>query len=240
MAGQPFKFSFGSSSAPPPAENPFGSASSEDADGFPSKPFSGPGIGGFRSSSFPAKPSSSEGSGGGNGFGFGSGGATFGSSPPKPAEGSAFEVRGGDSSPFNSFKQKIGGDKPAGAGTTTTFGGGFGSTTSSPDKAKLGSSLDASSAEDRAEDKRSTDASSDAKKEAQSSSSSSTQAPKLAPGDVPSGPFRGMPRAAAMASLNAAFVRDLDKFVQEAKPNTVDLSSCMRQYLGLAAEIRGT
>eukprot|EP00039_Didymoeca_costata_P015909 m.276638 g.276638 ORF g.276638 m.276638 type:complete len:186 (-) comp16303_c0_seq2:150-707(-) len=63
--------------------------------------------------------------------------------------------------------------------------------------------------------------------------------PILAEGDVPSGPFRGMPRDAALDALNKAFIRDIKKFTEEVKPNSVDLSSCMRQYLGMAAEIKG-
>ena len=61
----------------------------------------------------------------------------------------------------------------------------------------------------------------------------------LAPGVVPSGPFRGQDRAAALQALNTAFTRDLTRFVEEAAPDSVDLSICMRQYLGLSAEIKG-
>ena len=61
----------------------------------------------------------------------------------------------------------------------------------------------------------------------------------LAAGVVASGPFRGQDRAAALQSLNTAFIRDLACFVDEAAPDPPNLSSCMREYLGLAAEIRG-
>ena len=61
----------------------------------------------------------------------------------------------------------------------------------------------------------------------------------LASGVVPSGPFRGQDRAVALQSLNIAFKRDLTRFVDEAAPDSVDLSSCMREYLGLAAEVKG-
>ena len=61
----------------------------------------------------------------------------------------------------------------------------------------------------------------------------------IASGPVQSGPFRGLERAAALQSLNTAFARDVARFVEEASPDSVDLSSCMRQYLGLSAEIKG-
>jgi hypothetical protein len=61
----------------------------------------------------------------------------------------------------------------------------------------------------------------------------------LAPGLVSSGPFRGHTRPAALVQLNKAFHRDVARFVEEAAPDSVDLSSCMREYLGLAAEIKG-
>ena len=63
---------------------------------------------------------------------------------------------------------------------------------------------------------------------------------QLADGPVPSGPFRGQDRAAALHSLNTCFASDLKDFIEAAKPDSVDLSSCMRQYLGLAAEVKGT
>lgn len=56
-------------------------------------------------------------------------------------------------------------------------------------------------------------------------------------GAVPSGPFKGMERAAAMQLLNESFTRDLALFVADAAPGSVDLSSCMQQYLSLASEI---
>lgn len=62
----------------------------------------------------------------------------------------------------------------------------------------------------------------------------------LAPGLVSSGPFRGHTRPAALVQLNKAFRRDVARFVEEAAAtDSVDLSSCMREYLGLAAEIKG-
>jgi len=75
---------------------------------------------------------------------------------------------------------------------------------------------------------------------AASASAEAAAAPvALASGVVPSGPFKGQERAAALQSLNIAFARDLSRFVDEAAPDSVDLSSCMRQYLGLSAEIKG-
>ena len=62
----------------------------------------------------------------------------------------------------------------------------------------------------------------------------------LAPGVVPSGPFKGLSRPAALHSLNISFKRDISRFIREAAdPDTVDLTSCMREYLGLVAEIKG-
>jgi hypothetical protein len=61
----------------------------------------------------------------------------------------------------------------------------------------------------------------------------------LAPSVVPSGPFKDLSRAAALHSLNISFKRDISRFMHEAAdPDTVDLSSCMREYLGLVAEIK--
>jgi hypothetical protein len=59
----------------------------------------------------------------------------------------------------------------------------------------------------------------------------------LAAGHVPSGPFHGQRRGAALKMLALLFVKQIKQFVEAAKPDTVDLSSCMRQYLGYAAEI---
>lgn len=62
---------------------------------------------------------------------------------------------------------------------------------------------------------------------------------RRATGVVPSGPFKGMGRAAAMHSLNVAFQRDLVRFVEEAAPASVNLSSCMQEYVEVAAIING-
>lgn len=62
---------------------------------------------------------------------------------------------------------------------------------------------------------------------------------RLAAGVVPSGPFKGMDRAAALRSLNVAFQRDLARFVEEAAPASINLSSCMQEYVEVAAVIKG-
>ena len=56
---------------------------------------------------------------------------------------------------------------------------------------------------------------------------------------VPSGPFAGMDRNAAVEALNLAFHRDMKEFTDAALPATVDLSSCVRQYMALLSEITG-
>ena len=47
-----------------------------------------------------------------------------------------------------------------------------------------------------------------------------------------------MKRQAALQSLNAAFTRDVVRFVDEAAPAVIDLSACMQEYLGVANEIK--
>ena len=59
-----------------------------------------------------------------------------------------------------------------------------------------------------------------------------------ADGPVPSGPFRGKSRAAAVLALNERFAKDMQIFVGEEQ--AVNLASCMREYLGLLAEIKGS
>ena len=55
---------------------------------------------------------------------------------------------------------------------------------------------------------------------------------------VPSGPFRGKSRAAAVLALNERFAKDMQTFVGEEQ--AINLGSCMREYLGLLAEIKGS
>ena len=62
----------------------------------------------------------------------------------------------------------------------------------------------------------------------------------FARGLVASGPFIGQQIPAALLSLNNAFAAEMTTFIAEdAAGNGVDLSSCMREYLGLLAEIKG-
>ena len=60
----------------------------------------------------------------------------------------------------------------------------------------------------------------------------------LAAGLVESGRFRGLQRSVAIVSLNDTFASTMTKYIAEEAAG-VDLSTCMREYLGLLAEIKG-